>query len=195
MNYLTEPAYCDIICYKTQLCALKDNGTVEVWDFDLPTLFPTNIMSFRPVIIDFDGKEFPRDKFSTQCLLVESMGDLLLVNRFNGNFVNSEGFAVDESDLGTEDTQPLVCPYRTKGFHVYKLVSIRNTREIVESLGDVVIFLGGNHSMSLSIKDLQGCESNSIYYTDDNWDQMNEDYLNGGYVCGVFNLTDGSSKT
>lgn len=42
MNYLTESAYCDIICYKTQLCALKDNGTVEVWDFDLPTLFPTN---------------------------------------------------------------------------------------------------------------------------------------------------------
>ena len=74
-----------------QLCALKDNGTVEVWDFDLPTLFPTKIMSFRPVIIDLDGKEFPRDKFSTQCYLVESMGDLLLVNRFIGNFVNSKG--------------------------------------------------------------------------------------------------------
>ncbi|XP_075670350.1 uncharacterized protein LOC142640143 [Castanea sativa] len=193
MNYLTESAYCDIICYETQLFALKDNGTVEVWDFDLPTLFPTNIMSFRPVIIDFDGKEFPSDKFSTQCYLAESMGDLLLVNRLIGNFVNSEGFAVDESDLGIEDTQPLVCPYRTKGLHVYKLVSIRNTWEIVESLGNVVIFWVKITLCHCPLRIFKGV--NPIYYTDDNWDQMNEDYLYGGHDCGVFNLTDGSSKT
>ena len=50
-------------------------------------------------------------------------------------------------------------------------------------------------TLSLSIKDLQGCESNSVYYTDDNWDQMNEDHLYGDHDCGMFNLTDGSSKT
>ena len=44
-------------------------------------------------------------------------------------------------------------------------------------------------------KDLQGCESNTVYYTDDNWDQMNEDHLYGDHDCGMFNLTDGSSKT
>ena len=49
--------------------------------------------------------------------------------------------------------------------------------------------------MSVSIRDVQGFESNTIYYTDDNWYQMNEDYLYGGHDCGVFNLKDGSSKT
>ncbi|GMY08904.1 F-box protein SKIP23-like [Fagus crenata] len=102
--------YCDIICYNNQIYALKDNGFVEAWNFGGSTLFPTKIMSFRPVLDVGDNKKlFPRDKFSTQSYLVESMGELLLVNRFIGNFVNSEGVVVDESDLlDTEDTQPLM---------------------------------------------------------------------------------------
>ena len=189
--------YCDIICYNNQLYALKDNGLVEAWNFGGSTSFPTKIMSFRPVIDVSNNKElFPPHKFSTQSYLVESRGQLLLVNRFIGNFVNSKGVIVDESYLlDTEDKQPLVCPYRTKVFHVYKLDFGRNRWEKVESLGDRVIFLGGNQSVSLSIRDVQGFESNTIYYTDDNWYQMNEDYLYGGHDCGVFNLKDGSLKT
>lgn len=29
----------------------------------------------------------------------------------------------------TEDTQPLICPFRTKGFHVYKLGSSEHMGE------------------------------------------------------------------
>jgi hypothetical protein len=147
--------------------------------------------------VNVDMENFPRDKFSTQFYLVESLGDLLFVNRVFGNFVNSEGVAIDEAGLlHTEDTHPLVCPYRTKQFLVYKLDSIRNTWEKVESLPDRAMFLGGNHSLSLSTSDLhEGCECNTIYFTDDNWDQMNEDYLYGGHDLGQFNLASGSLQT
>lgn len=188
--------YSDIICYDNQLYALTDSGSVQVWDFC--THPPQKTLDFRPSVsstVNADMENFPRDKFSTQCYLVESSGDLLLVIRVFGNFVNSEGVAIKEADLlDAEDTQPLVCPYRTKQFLVYKLDSTRNAWEKVESLPDRAIFLGGNHSLSLAISDLQGCESNTIYYTDDNWDQMNEDYLYGGHDMGAFNLTHGNSE-
>jgi hypothetical protein len=190
--------YSDIICYNNQLYALTDSGSVEVWDFRSNP--PKKIMNFRPSgrsTVNVDMEYFPRDKFSTQFYLVESSGDLLFVNRVFGNFVNSEGVAIDEAGLlHTEDTHPLVCPYRTKQFLVYKLDSIRNTWEKVESLPDRAMFLGGNHSLSLSTSDLhEGCECNTIYFTDDNWDQMNEDYLYGGHDLGQFNLASGSLQT
>ncbi|XP_062155301.1 F-box protein At4g35733-like [Alnus glutinosa] len=72
--------------------------------------------------------------------------------------------------LDTEATHPLVCPYRTKQFHVYKLDGIRSIWEKVEYLPDRAMFLGGNPYLSLSITDLRGCESNTIYFTDDNRD-------------------------
>ncbi|XP_041023182.1 putative F-box protein At1g65770 [Juglans microcarpa x Juglans regia] len=129
---------------------------------------------------------FPRNKFFTQSYLVESLGGLLLVDRIVGYFVNSEGIAVDEYDLLIhEDTQPLVCPYRTKLFNVYELDHKQETWKKVESLGDRVIFVGGNYSMSLSIHDLEGCESNTIYFSDDNWNQVDEDYMYGGHDFGM----------
>lgn len=191
----TRADYSDIICYNNLLHALTDRGSVEVWDFRSRP--PIKITNFGPSgsTINVDMENFPREKFSNQYYLVESSGDLLLVNRVFGNFVNSKGVAIEEADLlDTEDTHPLVCPYRTKQFHVYKLDSIRNTWEKVESLPDRAMFLGGNHSLSLSIADLRGCESNTIYFTDDNWDQMNEDYLYGGHDLGEFNLTRGISE-
>ncbi|KAE7996979.1 hypothetical protein FH972_001655 [Carpinus fangiana] len=190
--------YSDIISYNSQLYALTDSGSVEVWDFRSNP--PKKIMNLRPSgrsTVHVDMENFPRDKFSNQFYLVESSGDLLFVNRVFGNFVNSEGVATDEAGLlHTEDTHPLVCPYRTKQFFVYKLDSIRNTWEKVESLPDRAVFLGGNHSLSLSTSDLhEGCESNTIYFTDDNWDQMNEDYLYGGHDLGQFNLASGNLQT
>ncbi|XP_059458451.1 putative F-box protein At5g38270 [Corylus avellana] len=190
--------YSDIICYNNQLYALTDSGSVQLWDFRSNP--PKKIMNFRPSgqsTVNVDMENFPQDKFSNRFYLVESSGDLLLVNRVFGNFFNSEGVAIDEAGLlDTEDTHPLVCPYRTKQFHVYKLDSIRNTWEKVESLPDQTMFLGGNHSLSLSTWDLhEGCETNTIYFTDDNWAQMNEDYLYGGHDLGQFNLASGNLQT
>ncbi|KAG2663504.1 hypothetical protein I3760_16G032700 [Carya illinoinensis] len=187
---LGDEGYRDIICYENQLY----NGSIAVWDFRSP--FPTKIIRPSAPVSEVDHYEnFPRNKFFTQSYLVESMGGLLLVDRIVGYFVNSEGIAVDEYDLlSPDDTHPLVCPYRTKVFNIYKLDHKQETWKKVESLGDRVIFVGGNYSISFSIHDLEGCESNAIYFSDDNWKQ-DEDYLYGGHDFGTFNLTDGSFET
>ena len=52
------------------------------------------------------------------------------------------------------------------------------------------MFLGGNQSMSLSSHDFSECISNSIYFLDDRWFEMDVDYLYGGHDFGFFNLDD-----
>ncbi|KAG6669842.1 hypothetical protein CIPAW_01G271700 [Carya illinoinensis] len=175
---LGDEGYCDIICYENQLPALAANGSIDR-------------------ISDADHyMDFPRNKFFTQSYLVESLGGLWLVDRIAGYFVNSEGIAVDEFDLLIpEDTQPLVCPYRTKLFNVYELDHKQETWKKVESLGDRVIYVGGNYSKSMSIHDIEGCESNTIYFSDENWNQVDEDYMYRGHDFGTFKLTDGSFET
>ncbi|KAH7834912.1 hypothetical protein Vadar_020868 [Vaccinium darrowii] len=195
--------YCDIICHKNQLFALSEISSVESWDFSTPLLVKT--MDFHPFYI------FPkrvtetallyndRNRFSSQCYLVESCGDCLLVKRHIGEFVSDEGEAVCEADLLSDKcSHPLVYPYKTLEFTVYRLNIIQRTWEEVESLGDRALFVGGNHSMSLSTTAAQypssHCQRNSIYFTDDYWVRMNEDYSYGGHDMGVFCLDDKSVK-
>lgn len=75
-------------------------------------------------------------------------------------------------------------------FHVYKLDYSEQKWVEVDNLKNEALFLGGNHSMSLSAQEFSGFESNSIYFTDDNWNQMNGDYLYGGHDFGKFSLED-----
>ena len=54
------------------------------------------------------------------------------------------------------------------GFRVYKLVWIDSRNSIweeVTDLGDVALFLGKNHSISVTASDFLGCKSNAIYYS------------------------------
>ena len=60
---------------------------------------------------------------------------------------------------------------KNKGkFFIYKLVWFsRDPRwEEVMDLGDVAIFLGENHSISVTASDFPGCEANSIYFCECN---------------------------
>ncbi|KAK2985315.1 hypothetical protein RJ640_024311 [Escallonia rubra] len=133
-----------------------------------------------------------RGLYSSRFYLVESAGDVLLAARFVGEFVRHDGVPVCEADLLTdEDTQPLVCPYKTLWFQVYRLNIDENRWEEVADLGGRSLFLGGNQSVSLSAEEFS-CEPNSIYFTDDYWERMNEDYLYGGHDLGMFSLESGS---
>ena len=49
--------------------------------------------------------------------------------------------------------------------------------------------------MSFSSSVFPECEKNSIYFTDDNWDEMNCDYLYGGHDNGIYNLETQAFKT
>lgn len=62
---------------------------------------------------------------------------------------------------------PPVWPYQTLMFDVYLLDSSEENWDEVDNLKNVALFLGGNHSMSLSAHDFSGFEKNSIYFTDD----------------------------
>ena len=58
---------------------------------------------------------------------MKTSSDFLIIQGTIGNFVNEEGDVVDESYLlSSSDTQPLVCPYHTKLFCVYKLDFSKN---------------------------------------------------------------------
>ncbi|CAL0325624.1 unnamed protein product [Lupinus luteus] len=187
-------SYYDIVLNNNYLHALAQDGSVEVWD--LCEEVPRKILYVKPTmeINEQEDKEFPRDLFSTQLYMVLSGGEVLLVKRYIGNFVNEDGRVLYEGDLLSEDdTQPLICPYRTKHFSVYTLLN--GTKwEKVTSLHDRVLFLGANESISVPIQALQSCEANTIYFSDDRWEEMNMDYSYGGQDWGVFSLQDRSVK-
>ncbi|KAJ4850444.1 hypothetical protein Tsubulata_048542 [Turnera subulata] len=182
--------YCDIMSHNNLLYALRDCGSIEVWDLHGSDQ-PKKIVDTKPLAADkmIQTYQDTKDLYSNQLYLVESSGEILLVERYRGYCVDPEGRAVTERDLlPDDDTQPLVYPYRTLFFHVYKLDSDGERWVEVHELKHKALFVGGNHSMSLSTKDFPECKSNAIYFTDDNWDQMDEDFLYGGHDFGVFDL-------
>ncbi|KAG8650511.1 F-box protein SKIP23 [Manihot esculenta] len=187
--------YSDIICSNDIVYALTLDNSIEVWDFH--ACLPRKRREIHPLIPKnmVEATESFRGSHSSQSYLVESSGDLLLVMRYVGNFVNQEGEPVDETYLlSDEDTQPLVCPYQTLMFHVYKLDYNEQKWVEVDNLKNEALFLGGNHSMSLSAQEFSGFERNCIYFTDDNWNLMNGDYLYGGHDFGKFSLEDKTVK-
>lgn len=181
----------DIMYHNNLVYVLTYNFTVQVWDFHGSWPVKEREIKTSAPRKTVEAWASMRDLYSCQIYLVESSGDLLLAWRFRGNFVNEEGEAVYEADtLTDEDTHPLVCPYRTLKFHVYKLDFNEKKWVEVEDLNGRVLFLGGSPSMSVSVKDFPGCERNSIYFTDDNWAEMDLDYLYGGHDFGMFSLQD-----
>ena len=167
--------YCDIVCSKDYVFALSDVGSVEIWDLIDGNCFPRKIMNTNPSFPK-ERKEFEeslKERYSNQFyLLVNSLGEIFLVIRYIGDYVRYDGEVVCEDEC----IDALVYPYMTKFFHVYKMNLEEEKWERVESLGDKVLFLGGNQSISVSAIEFPGYEGNSIYFTDDCWLRMNEHY-------------------
>ncbi|KAL1813642.1 hypothetical protein ACET3Z_023707 [Daucus carota] len=105
--------------------------------------------------------------------LVESGVDILLVTRIIGSLL--------------ENGQQV---YATKYFDVFTYNFDDRRWVKVDSLGDRSLFLGGDHSLSFSVLDIQGWQGNSIYFTDHISSISNET----GVDMGVFSLEDRSIK-
>ncbi|KAI5650296.1 hypothetical protein M9H77_36301 [Catharanthus roseus] len=94
--------------------------------------------------------------------------------------------------------------YRTKTFYVYKLDVDYERWVLVESLGNVALFIGEDESVSFNIAEDgvgegERLKKNSIYFSDDIWEkwacEYDECYYNGaGHDFGIFHLEDGSIK-
>ncbi|GFP96074.1 hypothetical protein PHJA_001751500 [Phtheirospermum japonicum] len=190
-------------CYDVVCCdatktafALGLGATVEAWDKKGPVPSRKMVIDTScPAKLERDREIFPSDLYSSQWYLALSeFGQLFLAVRYIGEFVRpDDGKVVREGDTLTEyASEPLVCPYKTVGFYVFKYDDGEWTE--VEGLGDeYAMFVGGNQSMMVSTgKEVKG---NAIHFTDDYWDRMNEDYSYGGHDMGIFNMGDGRIET
>ncbi|KAL2463366.1 F-box protein SKIP23 [Forsythia ovata] len=187
-------SYYDILCNDNMLYALGAGPSIEVWDLYEST--PSKKMIIQascPRKLTEAHQIYLADLYSSKWYLVFSSGEMLLVVRYIGEFVRYDGEVVYEGDTLTHyASEPLVCPYKTVQFHVYKLDIDQKIWQQVESLNDCALFVGGNHSFCLPAKEHPGCKGNAIYFTDDYWDRMDEDYCYGGHDMGIFKLGDGS---
>lgn len=101
--------------------------------------------------------------------LVESLGDILLVVRHQ-----TQRFDVFKADLEQETVVLL---------------------ELVECLGDRVLFLGVQQSLSVSARDFPELKPNSIYFTHD-YDHDSREWPHGDYYdMGIYCLEDDSITT
>ncbi|KAG8369756.1 hypothetical protein BUALT_Bualt14G0046800 [Buddleja alternifolia] len=162
-----EATYYDVVCTDLNnniLFALGPGPLVEAWDLDIPV--PKKIT-----------------------LIQDSCPKTLYI----GEFVRYDGEVVYEGDTLTDyASEPLVCPYKTVDFKVYKLDLDNKNWIEVECLGDFAMFLGGNQSMMLSTTIHRELKRNVIYFTDDYWDRMNEDYNYGGPDMGIYDMEEES---
>lgn len=193
--------YADVISHEERLFALLTSGFVDVWDFSSSRdgrLFGKKMKiktSYTEPVVEFGEKL--RDLYTGRSYLVESKGNLLLVFRIIGEFVRGDGEVVNEGALLDDDVYShLVLPYKTKNFYVNKLDLGLQKWVKIDSLEDQVLFVGLNESTSFSTLSIQGCQGNSIYFTDDNWDHINiyEHDSYGGHDMGIFNLSDKNVK-
>ncbi|XP_060199887.1 F-box protein SKIP23-like [Lycium barbarum] len=122
--------------------------------------------------------ETPRQIGSDMQYLVKTNDELLLVTRFL------------ELDIDAAYHQ-LDVVYKTVEFRVFRLDLDGPKWEIMNSLGDNMLFLGENSSLALLASDFPGCEGNRIYFTDD-YCEANYDGVNGNHDLGYYNLEDGS---
>lgn len=170
------------------LYALNEGQIVVVFDFKISE--PKKSRVFSPFYLE----RLKIDYDFIQYYLVVSEGDMLLIQRVIGDRVNGDGQIVNEEDLLPEDDEdgnnhPLVCPYRTLGFVILKWDLELCAWKEVESLpDDQAIVLGGNQTIALSVKNYPGIKKNSIYFSDNYWDRMKEDYLYGGHDNGIYDL-------
>ncbi|KAG6777722.1 hypothetical protein POTOM_017551 [Populus tomentosa] len=82
-----------------------------------------------------------------------------------------------EDSLIDEDIQPLVCPYWTLQFRLFRMDFEQKPWVDMESLEDRALFIGVNHSALVLVPNCGGHEQNSINFTNDSWGQMTIAYM------------------
>ncbi|OVA10865.1 Protein of unknown function DUF295 [Macleaya cordata] len=168
--------YCeDVIYYNGLFYAVNKRGCLAVCDVsgDSPV-----VRVIKPL---YRGNFIYRGSILLKHIhyLVDSFGELLFVTR-NLKFVM--------------DIEPNTRVHKTVGFEISRLDSSRRPKWVeVKSLGNHVLFLGGNSSLCSSATDLPGCEGNCIYFTDYD-SKVNNDGKRPTQDSGVFNVGDGSIK-
>ncbi|XP_062163208.1 F-box protein SKIP23-like [Alnus glutinosa] len=94
-------------------------------------------------------------------------------------------------DVQYDDVDPnKIVSYKTARFEVFRMNWSEPRWERIRSLGDRMLFVGENSSVSCLASDFKGCLGNCIYFADDSDFKYNS--VNGDYDLGIFKLLDGS---
>ncbi|XP_060179548.1 putative F-box protein At3g25750 isoform X1 [Lycium barbarum] len=155
----------DAICHDGRFYAIDTFGEVLIWDFS---------GSFLKKIAFTPSRDMDNLVYVTT-YLAEIEGQIHAIMRL------------------LFDTRITDAPcLSTWCFKIYKLDICNEMWEEVKSLGDWSIFVGSNHSFSISCSVYPECESNCIYFTDDfsgaYYDAMH------GYDMGIYNVQNGRVK-
>lgn len=118
----------------------------------------------------------PRQVGADMQYLVSSGDDLLLISRYL------------DLDYDSDSVEEL---YRTVGFEVFSMDWGGPRWEKVNDLGDRMLFIGQNSSLSFSASDFPGSVGNCIYFTDD-YSELNYESAFAECDSGIFRLSDRS---
>ncbi|PIA42822.1 hypothetical protein AQUCO_02000339v1 [Aquilegia coerulea] len=79
-------------------------------------------------------------------------------------------------------------------FQVFKLDPAKLEWTLIHDMGDTILFLGDNSSISRSASDFPGCKPNCIYYTDHMAMEQKTGRLYKPQDMGIYNLADGTHQ-
>ncbi|KAH7834011.1 hypothetical protein Vadar_011897 [Vaccinium darrowii] len=172
--------FMDITYFNDQFYAVNARGMIYVCDVG-----GRNPTEACPVGGEIQYTVVPN--YERRPYIVEFEGNLLVVIRDGYDL----RFPYGEVEMNADDTvDESRIDYETREFRVFKM-DVSNWRGTeLHSLGDNVLFLGDN--ASISIKASSGLRPNCIYYTDDCWPSYVLFKRGGGKDMGIFNLEDGS---
>ncbi|KAF1865315.1 hypothetical protein Lal_00004689 [Lupinus albus] len=170
---MSDELYCweDVVYQNGLFYAVTKEGTIAVCD----------IYGYGPPQVTVIQTTAPFEFCGDIYYVVFSGVDMLLVARILEQEFDNNDDGGDEYNL----------VYRTVGFDVFKMNWSEMKWEKIESLGDRVLFLGGNSSLCLIASDFVGCLKDCIYFTDD-YSDSNYDDACGKHDVGVFSLWDQS---
>ncbi|XP_059451395.1 uncharacterized protein LOC132182223 [Corylus avellana] len=150
----------NLIHFKDRLFYTMNHTANFLFAYDLADL--SSPKSYRlkfgngEYIQDLCTDSLPHEEYNKNFYLVESLGDLLLVCRLiRSDIDNNE----DKFALSDDDEFPI------EKFEVYRLDFSRNTWEHTKCIGDQVLFLDSNQTLSLSALDFPNFKANCIYFT------------------------------
>ena len=159
------PPYKDAIFHDGQLYALKGNGQLMVCD----------IGSYPKPIVTEVAPEPSRTPFGDLHLVESSSGIMMVQQCFK------RGYIYEPSELYIR---------KTTSFNIFRLDTNRRNWYQVQSLGDDMLFLGLNSSISISSHDYPDTyKGNCIYFTDVNYN-FDLEGTGRGFDEGVFCLDD-----
>ncbi|KAL7226192.1 hypothetical protein ACSBR1_021343 [Camellia fascicularis] len=173
----------DVIVYKGNFYTVDRSGRAFVLDPNM------NLIEIAPPPTNENGKKKKKKH------LVESIGDLLLVDKYFELHERNVYYYKDGKERVKSSNREMVSEMR-----VYRLNEDEHGWVEVRSLEDQILFVGDDCSYSVSAREFPGCRGNRVVYEDHAVASQieEEDELSDGlwvYQIGVFNLGNGRVRS